>query len=171
MTMTDTVRTPQPGDPFRLDGFLYQLGGIQKRLAEGDRIAVVREFNRPAPASLDEREAHRANFAYKKGGLCNEADLEWVEPAEYLAQLRLQAATLKRGQPAAGVWADASCEVLEEAYAEAGGCWVLADRHLLQPPVARQVSGQFVPFQPRDLDTAEAIARAMLAHTFDHAEG
>lgn len=155
------MKTPTAGDPLYLDGFLYTVADTRPGRDDTGAAVLLVEFVRPPAHSAAEAETHRLNVGYRKGGKTAEP-LEWVARAELLSRIAVQAATVKRGSPSAGIrlWAPAAAAAQADKLPDAA--WVLPERVLLYPP---SLAGGPVQL-PRDAEEAELMAEAVLAHSF-----
>jgi len=122
MTANQTTKAPKPGDPLRLDGFLYEVTGPEGLVAgvnraseipafvaahgrvpvridteTPDRWDVILGFARPTATDPDLQARRKQNHNYKRSGQCLLADLAWMEPEAYLEHLRAQGAQLVHG--------------------------------------------------------------------------
>ena len=198
--MAEATRTPQVGDPFRLDGFLYRLRGIERvvfgenKITEAkaivvanpglaapganrvsydpnnpERLVQIRGFEQP-PTDVPELEGRRkANVNYKLAGQCDQSELTWAEPIDYLDEVKVQGAARARGSPndKARKWWDAWTAAyvgeLESRLAKMSGAWMLPGRALI-----KQRPDSMDAFERADLK--DAIA-GFLTSTFDKVEG
>ncbi len=169
--MSATKRTPKPGDPFRLDGFLYRLRGIERlvfgrdRFAEAEaivdqnpelkepgvnrvghdpndpaRLVQIRGFERGRHDDGELEARRRANPNYKLSGQCDESELEWAEPVDYLDAVKAQGLALVTGTPNLRAkkwrqaWVDAHVAEIELRLPKLTGAWMLPGRALMKAP-------------------------------------
>ena len=115
---------PAPGQPFRLNGFDYQLAPPQvSGMALGGPVIGFVQL----PGT-------RKGEVPSKRGDCNVADLVWAERNEFFVLTQEEADRLAKGKPVVRLWAEAAVSAIREKFADAGPSWVLPGRCLPKMP-------------------------------------